>query len=197
MTMEQGAIALTTSVGIGLLLLLYVLFRRLLLEIFRDQLFHLRESWFNLALDPESTLEFDDSVYRSVEHSLCSMLRFAHRISFAFILWLKVGERIRNVEFDISEVDVIGQRIKDIADEYTRNQALMIWKRIPVAIHIYLVITSMPFFLWNAVLFLTITWGHAPNISRQKVRSARMKMVEKNEPVLEKIEQSAYQELPV
>ena len=197
MTMEHGAIALTTSISIGLLLLLYILFRRLFLEIFRDRLFHLRESWFNLALDPESTLEFDDSVYRSVEHTLCSMLRFAHRISFAFIVWMKVGERILDVRFDISQVEIIGQNIRDISDEYTRKKALRIWSGIPAAIHIYLMITSMPFFLWNVVLFVTITLGHAPNISRQRVRSARMKVVEKNEPVLEQIELSAYQELPV
>ena len=196
MTMEQGAIALTTSIGIALLLLLCFLLRRLFLEVFRNSLFYLRESWFNLALDPESTLEFDSSVYRSVEHSLCSMLRFAHRTSFAFIVWLRLGERIHHARLDVSQVERISQSIRDISDDYTRKKALCIWNGIPAATHRYLVSTSLPFFLWVASLVLILTLRHAPNISRQRVRTAQQRVVKKNEPVLERIELSAFRERP-
>ena len=73
--MEHTVVAATTTVGIALLFVLCLLWRRLLVDIFRDRLFRLREQWFDLALDSESTIQFDSHLYRSVKHSLCTMLR--------------------------------------------------------------------------------------------------------------------------
>ena len=197
MITEQAAITLLTSIGIGLLLLLYFLYRRLFLDSFRDRLFHLRERWFNLALDPKSTLQFDSSVYRSVEHSLCGMLRFAHRISFMFIVVERIGERIRNIKMDVGPVEYISRSVKNISDEYTRKEALAIWNGIPSEILRYLLLTSFLFSLWIVGPFLFLILRHAPHISRQGVQHAKKHVVKTNEHVLEKIESSAYQELPV
>ena len=195
MMAEQATIALTTSIGMGLLLLLYFLYRRLFLDCFRDRLFHLRERWFNLALEPDSSLEFDSSVYRSVEHSLCAMLRFAHRVSFLFIVVEKTGERIRNVEMDVKPIEQITRSVNGISDEYTRTEALAIWNGISSSILRHLLFTSFLFSLWTVALLVFLIVRHAGHISRQGVGSVQQHVVKTNEPVLEKIESSAYQGL--
>ena len=78
--MDHAIVALTTTAGIAFLFLIYFLWRRLRLDIFRDHLFHLRERWFDLALDSRSTIQFDSPLYRSVEQSLYGMLQFAPRL---------------------------------------------------------------------------------------------------------------------
>lgn len=197
MTIEQGSVALLTSISIGLVMLLYFLYRRLFLERFRDRLFSLRESWFNLALDPNSSLLFDSSLYRSVEHSLCGMLRFAHRVSFVFIVVEKVSERVQGVQMDVGPVEEITRRVKKIPDEYTRTKALCIWDDIPRTILVYLLFTSVAFFLWTIGLVVYLIVRHTPRISGQGVQRVKKHVVKTNEPVLEKIESSAYREVLV
>ena len=194
---EQATTALVTSISIGFLLLLYYLYRRVFLDRFRDRLFHLREKWFNLALDPDSSLQFESSVYRSVEISLCGMLRFAHRVSFLFIVVEKIGERIRNIKMDGKPLARIAKDVNSIPDEYTRERALAIWQSIPAAIMRYLLFTSFLFSLWTVVLLVFLVFRDAGHIARQGVRGVEKQVVQTNEPVLEKIESSAYQELTV
>jgi hypothetical protein len=166
MMANHAAVALTTSIGGGLLLLLYFLYRRLFLDSFRDRLFHLREKWFNLALDPQSTLVFDSALYRSVEQWLCGILRFAHRISFFFIIVERISEHVQNVNVDVSPVEYIARTVNNIPDEYTRKAALAIWKEIPWLILRYLLLTSFLFFFWTMSLFVLLILRSAPHISQ-------------------------------
>ena len=187
--MEHAVVALTTTVGVAFLFVIYFLWRRLRLDIFRDHLFRLRERWFDLALDPDSTLRFDSQLYRSVEQSLCGMLQFAHRVSFSFVVLVRIGERIGNIETDVEPIERITRNIKKIDDTYTRNKAVEIWTGIPVAILNHMVQTSIVFFLLTAVQFVLLL------LRRRHTRAAKESVVKQHEPVLEKIETTAYRNL--
>ena len=188
--MEQWTTAAVTAIGIGLLFLLYSLYRRLFLDLFRGRLFLLRERWFDLALDPKSTLRFDSDLYRSVEQSLCGILRFAHRISFVFFVIQRVSERVQNIEMDVTPVERINRSVDSIDDDYTRNRAFQIWNDIPATMLVYMACTSILFGLWTATLLGVLIVFHMPHI-----RGIRNRIVKQHEPVLEQIESSAYKNL--
>ena len=141
--MEHAVVAVTTTVGVALLFVIYFLRRRQRLDIFRDHLFRLRERWFDLALDSRSTIQFDSQLYRSVEHSLCGMLRFAHRVSFSFAVLVRIGERIQNIETDVGSIEQFTKKIEGIPDEYTRTRAVEIWTDIPAAICNHMVLEKI------------------------------------------------------
>ena len=187
--MEHAVVALTTTVGVAFLFVIYFLWRRLRLDIFRDHLFRLRERWFDLALDPDSTLQFDNPLYRSVEQSLCGMLQFAHRVSFAFVVLVRIGERIQNIETDVEPIERIAKNVKRIPDEYTRTRAVEIWTGIPVAILKHMMFTSLVFLLLTSIQFVLLLLRERPT------RAAKEGLVKQNEPVLEKIETTAYRNL--
>ena len=188
--MEQLTTAAVTAIGIGLLFLLHSLYRRLFLDLFRGRLFLLRERWFDLALDPKSTLRFDSDLYRSVEQSLCGILRFAHRISFMFFVIQRVSERVQNIEMDVAPVERINKSVDSIDDDYTRNMAFQIWKDIPATMLVYMACTSILFGLWTVTLLGVLIVFHIPHI-----RGIRNRIVKQHEPVLEQIESSAYKNL--
>ena len=187
--MDHAIVAMTTIVGVGVLLLIYFLWRRLRLEIFRDHLFHLRERWFDLALDSNSTIQFESPLYRSVEQSLCGMLQFAHRVSFSFVMLVQIGERIQNIETDVEPIERITEGIKKVPDEYTRNKAVEIRDGISVAIFNYMMSTSLVFLFWTTVQFVLLF------VRKRHTRAAKKSVVKRNEPVLEKIETTAYRNL--
>lgn len=187
--MEHVVAALTTTVGIALLFVIYFLWRRLRLDIFRDNLFRLREGWFDLALDPDSTLQFDSHLYRSVEQSLCGMLQFAHRVSFSFVILVKIGESIQNIETDVEPIEQIAKNVKQIPDEYTRTTAVEIWTGIPMAILKHMMFTSLVFLFLTSIKFVLLLLRERPT------QAARERLVKQNEPVLEKIETTAYRNL--
>ncbi len=187
--MEHAVVALTTTVGVTFLFVIYFLWRRLRLDIFRDHLFRLRERWFDLALDPDSTLQFDNPLYRSVEQSLCGMLQFAHRVSFSFVVLVRIGERIQNIETDVEPIERIAKNVKRIPDEYTRTRAVEIWTGIPVAILKHMMFTSLVFLLLTSIQFVLLLLRERPT------RAAKEGLVKQNEPVLEKIETTAYRNL--
>ena len=186
--MEHATVAVTTTIGIAFLFLIYFLWRRLRLEIFRDHLFHLRERWFDLALDSGSTIKFESLLYRSVEQSLCGMLQFAHRVSFSFVVLVRIGERIQNIETDVEPIERITKGIGKIPDEYTHDKAVDIWDGIPMAIHNYMMSTSFVFFFWTIVQFILFF------LRRRHTQTAKESVVKRNE-VLEKIETTAYRNL--
>lgn len=187
--MEHAVVALTTTVGVTFLFVIYFLWRRLRLDIFRDHLFRLRERWFDLALDPDSTLQFDNPLYRSVEQSLCGMLQFAHRVSFSFVVLVRIGERIQNIETDVEPIERIAKNVKRIPDEYTRTRAVEIWTGIPVAILKHMMFTSLVFLLLTSIQFVLLL------LRRRHTRAAKESVVKQHEPVLEKIETTAYRNL--
>ena len=183
--MEHAVVALTTTVGVGCLFVIYFLWRRLRLDIFRDHLFRLREGWFDLALDPDSTLQFDSPLYRSVEQSLCGMLQFAHRVSFSFVVLVRIGERIQNIKTDVEPIEQIAKNVKQIPDEYTRTTAVEIWTGIPMAILRHMMLTSPVFFFVISMQFVLL-------LRKRPAQAVKERLVEQNEPVLEKIETAAY-----
>lgn len=187
--MEHAVVAVTTTVGVALLFVIYFLRRRQRLDIFRDHLFRLRERWFDLALDSRSTIQFDSQLYRSVEHSLCGMLRFAHRVSFSFVVLVRIGERIQNVEIDVEPIENITKNVKQIGDEYTRTRAAEIWTGIPAAILNHMVQTSFVFSFLTAIQFVLLL------LRRRQAQAAKESVVKRNGPVLEKIETAAYRNL--
>ena len=187
--MEHTAVAVTTTIAVAVLFLTYFLWRRLRLDIFRDHLFHLRERWFDLALDPGSTIQFDSPLYRSVEQFLCGMLQFAHRVSFSFVVLVRIGERIQNIETDVEPIERITEGIGKVPDEYTRNKAVEIWDGIPMAILGHMMSTSFVFLFWTTVQFALLL------LRRRHTRAAKESVVKRNEPVFEKIETAAYRNL--
>ena len=197
MTIEQAATGVVTSIGMGVMVLLYSLYRRLFLDRFRDRLFRLREQWFNLALDPKSSLQFDSSLYGSVEQSLCGMLRFAHRISFLFVVIERISECLQNITVDVGPIEEITKRVKNIPDEYTRKRARRIWDDIPGAILTYLMLTSLLFALWTVGLTIILIVRQSRNLSSETMKYIKKHVVRTNERVLEKLESSAYREIPV
>ena len=187
--MDHAIVAMTTTVGVALLFLIYFLWRRLRLEIFRDHLFQLRERWFDLALDSGSTIHFESPLYRSVEQSLCGMLQFAHRVSFSFVVLVRIGERIQNIETDVEPIERIEESIRKIPDEYTRSKSVEIWKGIPMAILGHMMSTSLVFFFLTTVQFVLLF------LRRRRTRAAKESVMKRNEPVFEKIETTAYRNL--
>ena len=117
------------------------------------------------------------------------MLQFAHRVSFSFIVLVRIGERIQNIETDVEPIERITGSIKKIPDEYTRNKAVDIWDGIPVAILNYMMWTSPVFLFWTTVQFALLL------LRRRHTRAAKKSVVKRNEPVFEKIETTAYRNL--
>lgn len=187
--MDHAIVAMTTTVGFAFLFLIYFLWHRLRLDIFRDHLFHLRERWFDLALDPGSTIQFDSPLYRSVEQSLCGMLQFAHRVSFSFVVLVRIGERIQNIEADVEPIERITEGIGKVPDEYTRNKAVEIWDGVPMAILRHMMSTSFVFLFLTTVQFVLLF------LHRRHTRATKKSVVKRNEPVFEKIETAAYRSL--
>ena len=164
--MEHTVVAATTTVGIALLFVLCLLWRRLLVDIFRDRLFRLREQWFDLALDSESTIQFDSHLYRSVKHSLCTMLRNSRHVSFSLAVLIRIGERIQNIETDFDSTKWTTESINQIPDEYTRTRAVEIWTGIPTAIHRHMLRTSLVFALLTAIRFVSLSLRRRPTPER-------------------------------
>ena len=122
------------------------------MDIFRDRLFRLREQWFDLALDSHSTIQFDSHLYRSVEHSLCTMLRNSRHVSFSLAVLIRIGERIQDLDSDF--------------DEYTRTRAVEIWTGIPTAIRRHMLRTSLVFALLTAIRFVSLSLRRRPTPER-------------------------------
>ena len=164
--MEHTVIAATTTLGVALLFVRCFLWRRLLVDILRDRLFRLREQWFDLALDSDSTIQFDSHLYRSVEHSLCNMLRNSHHVSFSLAVLIRIGERIHDLDTDFEPIEQITKDITKISDEYTRTRAVEIWTGIPTAIHKHMLRTSLVFALLTAIRFVSLSLRRRPTPER-------------------------------
>ena len=141
-------LALPATLGVVFLLVLAV--RRLGREIYKDRLFRLRERWFDLALDENSSLQFDSPMYIAMEGLLCGLLRSSKTLSVELIICFKVFELFRRGARDDARPKYdIESDINQIDDAYTRAKAISIWRWVPYSMHSYLCGTSALYFLWD------------------------------------------------
>jgi hypothetical protein len=74
---------------IALWALFYLSVRPFLLDILRQRLFAIRDDLFDFAAD--GGIEFGDSVYRELREDINNLIRFAHKLSFARMVFAPWG----------------------------------------------------------------------------------------------------------
>jgi hypothetical protein len=90
MTMVMAARIVRLCFGFGLLwALFYLSARALLLDILRQQLFAIRDELFDFAAD--GGIDFDEPAYRELRGDINSLIRFAHKLSFARMIFAPWG----------------------------------------------------------------------------------------------------------
>lgn len=141
-------LAFPATLGVVFVLVLAV--RRLGREIYKDRLFRLRERWFDLALDDNSSLQFENQIYTTMEGLLCGLLRSSKTLSVELVVCLTVVELFRDRTLDNARTKYdIESELNQIEDSYTRAKALSIWRWVPYSMHSYLCGTSSLYFLWD------------------------------------------------
>ena len=187
--------AIISCIGIGFLFFIRFLTRRTYLDKFREDLFASRDRLFDLSLDPKSTLEFDSTAYRSTEEHLCRLLRFAHFVSFAAYVLMKIVEKVSKDSDSANDVNGVEQALSTIDDEYTHSAVGSIWLDVQYSMFYYLKASSLTFLLWAGSMHLVRLLRSRPHDqgnSQARKRAVKEYMVRQNEPVLRRIESSAY-----
>lgn len=131
--------------SILLVLIGSVLTRRMHMELFRDRVFQIREAWFDLALDEQSSLEFDSDLYRSMERVLCYVLRTAGFYSIASVIYFIIR---KNATAEMT----IDSAINRIDDTYTMRKCIEVKRRLGYATHNYMCARSIVYRLWSILL---------------------------------------------
>ena len=136
--MEGTVMSLIVIVVVMLLFVWMVLDKRMHLDIYKDRLFQIREQWFDLALDENSSLKFDSPTYRRVEWLLCRMLASAALFTVFTIVYLNIrGIVVRDRDSGPGAESTL-DNLNQIEDFYTRTKAVAIYRRIPFSMHHYL-----------------------------------------------------------
>lgn len=91
MTETNLAAALWALMGLGGLFALYLAFRDLRSDDLRDRLFTIRDEMFLYAYDHGLV---DTAAYRNLRVLLNSLIRYAHKVSFARLLMLAAAPRV-------------------------------------------------------------------------------------------------------
>lgn len=131
-----------------------VLTKRMHLDLFKDRMFRLREEWFDLALDERSSLEFDSRLYRSVEGTLCSMLRTADLYTALSVVSIMVRIRLERNRGQEATKPALQDELNQIEDAYTMRKALEIWRRLTFSLHNYLCARSMGYLIWAILMII-------------------------------------------
>ena len=125
-----------------------VLARRMHMDLFRDRVFQIREAWFDLALDEQSSLEFNSELYRSMEGVLCTVLRTAGFCSVASVVYFVIRKHLGHK----TEGTTLESDIDQIEDTYTMRKGIEINRRLVYALHNYLCARSIIYLVWNILL---------------------------------------------
>lgn len=147
----ENEIANLIAVGSAIVLLVHrFLNKRLALDVYKDRVFRIREDWFDLALDADSSLEFNQNTYRRFESILCSLLANAEHLSVIALLAVLTRQRDQ-VQ---SERASYGYLIHQIQDIYTREKAEALWRRMAFSMHNYFCARSVLYLIWTNVRIL-------------------------------------------
>lgn len=76
--------------GVAFLLVIRVLFNQYNVDRLRDELFRLREELFLMALSPDLNISFRTQTYKDTNQMLNNMIRFSHRVSFAYSMVFRI-----------------------------------------------------------------------------------------------------------
>ena len=146
--MENTVMSLVTIVAVMLIFVYMVLAKRMHLDMYKDRLFQIREQWFDLALDEDSSLKFDSPIYRHVEWLLCRLLASAALFTVFTIVYLKIRNHVvRDQDSDSNAEDTLQDRLNQIEDSYTRNKAVAIYRRTTFSMYHYLCARSLIYLL--------------------------------------------------
>ena len=90
MTMIMAVRMIRLCFGVtALWVLFYLSVRPLFLDLLRQRLFAIRDDLFDFAAD--GGIEFDDPVYRELREDINNFIRFAHKLSFARMIFAPWG----------------------------------------------------------------------------------------------------------
>ena len=146
--MEDAVMSLVTIVAVMLMLVYLVVAKRMHLDTYKDRLFQIREQWFDLALDEDSSLRFDSPIYRRVEWILCRLLASAPLFTVFTIVYLKIRNLVvGDPDSESTAEGTLQDRVNQIEDSYTRNKAVAIYRRITFAMYHYLCARSLIYLL--------------------------------------------------
>lgn len=146
---------ITTVSSLALLIGYLTLYRRHAHDLYREELFSLRDRLFNLGLE-ENDFQFTNPLYGALERLINNNIRFTHRISFAGTLAFNVLNQLRypgiRVQTNLSaEVDArLGSlRRSPVSDELKKIRAALETQTV------FLLLRTSPLFVaYVAALFL-------------------------------------------
>ena len=151
MTPSEGAAEiLLIWIDLALLyVIVFVLLRKYRIDALRHQLFVVRGELFDYALS--NGLAFDDPAYVMLRSSINSMLRFAHKVSFARFLvlsaafrWFSCTEMIRDHERQWQEA--LGR----VGDDEHRRKIVELHEQVSLAVSRHTAIGSILWILLRA-----------------------------------------------
>lgn len=104
-----------------------------------------RERWFDLAIDEESSLKFDSPEYRSLVDLVEDLMDFADALSVFSLFWLwatkKLGKETKKIDSTMEW--------ENIHDPYTREKVRGVWWLLNWSISSYLRSLSVGYALWT------------------------------------------------
>ena len=106
MNENQLYLALQSLFGVGLLLVGWIfLWRRFVIDRTRQRLFHLRDLWFNLALNRQGGLHFESDGYRAVRSHLEASIHYIPEASFFAPMLERVWKRSARGHVAVTRMD--------------------------------------------------------------------------------------------
>ncbi|TGN02893.1 hypothetical protein [Leptospira dzoumogneensis] len=120
----------------------HFLWKPLRLDILREELFNIRDSLFDLALDKK--LSFEDQVYKELEIILNGTIRYAHRISFlsSLIFRISVEKDYPGKVVENRLYSGLRERIHAESDETLKKKLKVMLRKYEVTVARYMIFTS-------------------------------------------------------
>jgi hypothetical protein len=114
----------------ALALLVFVIFRLLpvlRLDIFRQEMFELRDELFDYAASGK--IGFNEPAYRLLRQSMNSFIRYGHRLTFFRVCVILIGQKISPVEGQVSWTEEWNKALECVEDESVRKDLLVFHAR--------------------------------------------------------------------
>ena len=123
--------------------------KRIELDNFRDNLFEIRATLFDLPTKYE--LSYNSKVYRHYERILNNNIRFAHKLTF-FQLFIFIVMALRSGTITKEEIDSQKKINREVTDEKLKKEFEEIDIKLMGQIVLYLKKTSLCFFIIDLIL---------------------------------------------
>ena len=162
MTPSEGAAEiLLIWIDLALLfVIVFVLLRKCRVDALRHQLFVVRGELFDYALS--NGLAFDDSAYVMLRSSINSMLRFAHKVSFARFLVLSAAFRWFSCTDMITDHERQWQEaLRNVGDDEHLQKIVELHEQVLMAVSRHTVLGS---------IFRILQWANVTCFSRLRQR---------------------------